>query len=270
MQKEVIKANIVVFIASFCTLVIELVAGRIMAPHVGVSLYTWTSIIGVVLAGISIGAYVGGLLADRFPRPSTLGWLLFASGIGALSISPLTNILGAAHFQTTLMVRILILTTFIFFIPSCILGMISPVVVKLTLHNLAKTGNVVGKLYAFSTLGSIIGTFATGFFLISWMGTRNLLLTVGIILIISAMIFGGLITKKKPSAVFLVVSTVIILSLTWVFHGYAFKMPVDDKTYFFEESDYYTLQIRKCLTRDQQTWADALVLDHLIHSINVS
>ena len=68
MQREVIKANIVVFIASFCTLVIELVAGRIMAPYVGVSLYTWTSIIGVVLAGISIGAYLGGLIADRYPR----------------------------------------------------------------------------------------------------------------------------------------------------------------------------------------------------------
>jgi spermidine synthase len=255
MQKEVIKANIVVFIASFCTLVIELVAGRIMAPHVGVSLYTWTSIIGVVLAGISIGAYVGGLVADRFPRPSTLGWLLFFSGIGALSISPLTNLLGATHFQTTLMMRIL--------------GMISPVVVKLTLHNLAKTGNVVGKIYAFSTLGSIIGTFATGFFLISWMGTRNILLTMGIILIISAMIFGGLFTRKKTSALFFTIFIVSIFSLTWIFHGYAFKMPVDDKTYFFKESNYYTLQVRKCLTKDERVWADALVLDHLIHSINV-
>ena len=72
MQREVVKANIVVFIASFCTLVIELVAGRIMAPYVGVSLYTWTSIIGVVLAGISIGAYLGGRIADRYPRSSTL------------------------------------------------------------------------------------------------------------------------------------------------------------------------------------------------------
>jgi len=269
MQKEVIKANIVVFIASFCTLVIELVAGRIMAPHVGVSLYTWTSIIGVVLAGISIGAYLGGLLADRFPRPSTLGWLLFFSGIGAFSISPLTNLLGATHLQTTLMMRILVLTTFIFFIPSCILGMISPVVVKLTLHNLAKTGNVVGKIYAFSTLGSIIGTFATGFFLISWMGTRNILLTIGIILIISAMIFGGLFTRKKTSAIFFAMVILIFVSLAWTFYGYAFKMPVDDKTYFFKESDYYTIQIRKCLTKDQQVWADALVLDHLIHSINV-
>src|SRR4030067_757612 len=121
MQREVIKANIVVFIASFCTLVIEMVAGRIMAPYVGVSLYTWTSIIGVVLAGISIGAYLGGLVADRYPRPVTLGWLLFLSGLGAFSISPLTNLLGGAYFQTSLMIRILLITTFIFFIPSCIL-----------------------------------------------------------------------------------------------------------------------------------------------------
>jgi len=77
MRREVVKAVFVVFIASFCTMVIELVAGRIMAPYVGVSLYTWTSIIGVVLAGISIGAYVGGMLADRFPTSRTLGWLLF-------------------------------------------------------------------------------------------------------------------------------------------------------------------------------------------------
>jgi len=264
MQKEVIKANIVVFIASFCTLVIELVAGRIMAPYVGVSLYTWTSIIGVVLAGISIGAYLGGVLADRFPRPSTLGWLLFLSGLGAFSISPLINILGAAHFQTTLMMRILLLTTYIFFIPSCILGMISPVVVKLTLHNLAKTGNVVGKIYAFSTLGSIIGTFGTGFFLISWMGTRNILLTVGFILIFCALIFGGAFVRKKSFAVFIV----ILVSLVWTFYGYAFKMPLDDKTYFFKESDYYTIQVKKFLTKDKKLWADALVLDHLIHSIN--
>jgi len=264
MKKEVVKANIVVFIASFCTLVIELVAGRIMAPYVGVSLYTWTSIIGVVLAGISIGAYMGGLLADRFPRPATLGWLLFLSGIGAFTISPLTNLLGAAQFNTTLMMRILLLTTFIFFIPSCILGMISPVVVKLTLSNLAKTGNVVGKIYAFSTLGSIIGTFATGFFLISWMGTRNILLTVGVILILSALVFGGAFIRKKSFAVFLVV----LASLTWAFYGYAFKMPLDEHTYYFKESDYYTIKAKKYLIKDGQVWADALVLDNLIHSIN--
>ena len=70
------EAYIITFIASFCTLVIEMVAGRILAPFVGVSIYTWTSIIGVILAGISIGAYIGGKLVDRFPSRKTLGWLL--------------------------------------------------------------------------------------------------------------------------------------------------------------------------------------------------
>jgi len=289
MQKEIIKANIVVFIAGFCTLVIELVAGRIMAPYVGVSLYTWTSIIGVVLAGISIGAYVGGLIADRYPRASTLGWLLFLSGLGAFSIAPLTNLIGGAELQTSLMVKILLLTAIIFFIPSCLLGMISPVVVKLTLKNLKKTGNVVGKIYAFSTLGSILGTFTTGFFLISWMGTRNILLTMAAILIISAPIFGGFFTRGKTLVV-LVLTTCLFLTLPlaglYVYaaiapgtislpaspissfktaYEYAFKPLLDENTYFFKESNYYTINLKK-ETGDGENPLETLILDHLVHS----
>ena len=292
MQREVIKANIVVFIASFCTLVIEIVAGRIMAPYVGVSLYTWTSIIGVVLAGISIGAYLGGLLADRYPQPSALGWLLFLSGLGAFSISPLTNLAGGAQFQTSLMIRILLITTIVFFVPSCLLGMISPVVVKLTLNNLAKTGNIVGKIYAFSTLGSILGTFATGFFLISWMGTRNILLTMGAILIICAPIFGGFFLRKKAFVrfvFFLALFLILIFPLAvWVgyaaidpeeraiptspieamktLYGLAFAFPKDEDTYFFKESDYYTIKLKKDKTRSSGGPLESLILDHLIHS----
>jgi len=290
MQREVIKANIVVFIASFCTLVIELVAGRIMAPYVGVSLYTWTSIIGVVLAGISIGAYLGGRMADRYPRSSTLGWLLFLSGLGAFSISPLTNLIGGAQFHTSLMTRILMITTIIFFVPSCLLGMISPVVVKLTLNNLEKTGNVVGKIYAFSTLGSILGTFATGFFLISWMGTRYILLTMGIILIISAFIFGGFFRNKKNLTLFFLflflsmllplvglhiyamtepeefsLSTSPIESIKKMF-TYAFKFPLEDEAYFFKESDYYTIKLKKSIKGNNGNPLESLVLDHLVHS----
>jgi len=290
MHREVIKANIVVFIASFCTLVIELVAGRIMAPYVGVSLYTWTSIIGVVLAGISIGAYLGGLIADRYPRSSTLGWLLFLSGLGALSISPLTNVIGGAQFQTSLMIRILLITTIIFFIPSCLLGMISPVVVKLTLNNLERTGNVVGKIYAFSTLGSILGTFATGFFLISWMGTRNILFTMGIILIASALVFGGFLGRKKRLALFFFfLSLSVFLPLVGLYgyaaihpgeiplsispiqsletlYGYAFRPSLDEETYFFKESDYYTIKLKKNTNRSEGAPLESLILDHLVHS----
>ncbi|HMK50886.1 MAG TPA: fused MFS/spermidine synthase, partial [Thermodesulfobacteriota bacterium] len=290
MQKEVVKANIVVFIASFCTLVIELVAGRIMAPYVGVSLYTWTSIIGVVLAGISIGAYLGGRIADRYPRSSTLGWLLFLSGLGAFSISPLTNLVGGAQFHTSLMTRILLITTIIFFIPSCLLGMISPVVVKLTLNNLEKTGNVVGKIYAFSTLGSILGTFATGFYLISWMGTRSILLTMGVILILSALIFGGFLKSKRALALFFLFLFLSFLLPIVGLHvyaitnpeefsfpsspmesvkaycSYAFKFPLEEETYFFKESNYYTIKLKKSIKGNNGNPLESLVLDHLVHS----
>jgi spermidine synthase len=267
MNTVVVKANMVVFIASFCTLVIELVAGRIMAPYVGVSLYTWTSIIGVVLAGISIGAWVGGTLADRYPREATLGWLLFLSGVGALTIAPLTDLIGAAQLQTTLMLRILLLTTAIFFVPSMLLGMISPVVVKLTLDNLDRTGNIVGKIYAFSTLGSIIGTFATGFFLISWMGTRNILLTMGAILIGSAFLFGGLFLKRK-AAVISVAAVVFVSVFLFTMFGYAYRPLLDEKVYYYKESDYFTIKLMKYPIKGGTVEGEALILDNLIHSIN--
>ena len=260
MRKELVRGAIVVFIASFCTMVIELVAGRIMAPYLGVSLYTWTSIIGVVLAGISIGAYTGGILADRFPTPKTLGWLLFFSGVGALSISPLTEAWGRLEVQTSLMLRILIITTVIFFVPSCILGMISPVVVRLSLDRLDRSGNVVGRIYAFSTLGSILGTFATGFFLISWMGTRNILLLMGAILVVSSPFFGGAFLKRK---VFLLLFPVLVVFL-WSIHGQAFKKPQALNAYFFEETDYFTVELKK-MEEDDRT-LEVVVLDNLIHS----
>jgi len=260
MRREVLKAVIVVFIASFCTMVIELVAGRIMAPYVGVSLYTWTSIIGVVLAGISIGAYVGGILADRFPTPRTLGWLLFISGLAALSISPLTGVVARWPVQTSLMLRILIVTTVIFFLPSCLLGMISPVVVRLSLDRLERSGNVVGKIYAFSTLGSILGTFLTGFFLISWMGTRNILLLMAVILIISSPFFGGAFLRRRVFFVFFPALFVLL----WAIHGQAFKKQQDENSYFHEETDYFTIELKK-VEKNGRT-LEAVVLDNLIHS----
>jgi spermidine synthase len=260
MRQEVVKAVIVVFIASFCTMVIELVAGRIMAPYVGVSLYTWTSIIGVVLAGISIGAYIGGILADRFPTPRTLGWLLLVSGLAALSISPLTGAVARWPLETSLMVRILVVTAVIFFLPSCLLGMISPVVVRLSLDRLERSGNVVGKIYAFSTLGSILGTFATGFFLISWMGTRNILLLMALILVVSSPLFGGAFLRR---GVFLVLFPVLFVFL-WAIHDQAFTKHRTENSYYFKETDYFTIELKK--TEKNGRTLETVILDNLIHS----
>ena len=259
---HIITAYIITFIASFCMLVIEIVAGRILAPFVGVSLYTWTSIIGVVLAGISIGAFFGGKLADRYPDTKTLGWLLLISGIATLSIAPVTDLVAAYSFQTSLMMRIVIVTTLTFFIPSFIIGMISPVVVKLTLKNVETAGNVVGRIYAISTLGSIIGTFTAGFFLISLMGTRHIIMTMGGILIVTAIGSGFLFRSKKPA----LATFFFPIFFLWAIYGYAFKPPITSDTVLYKESDYYTIKVKNTTSADGKTPLRSLVLDNLIHS----
>src|SRR3972149_4218537 len=112
MRTSLGKANFIVFMSSTCSLIIELVAGRIMAPLIGVSLYTWTSIIGVVLAGISLGNFIGGKLADRFASPRTLGILFLLSGLAALSVLYTANALAGYKGPSSLplMLRIVLLT----------------------------------------------------------------------------------------------------------------------------------------------------------------
>ncbi|HJW94926.1 MAG TPA: fused MFS/spermidine synthase, partial [Thermoanaerobaculia bacterium] len=261
------------FIASFCMLVIELVAARIMAPHVGVSLYTWTSIIGVILAGISIGAFAGGIVADRRPRASTLGWLFFVSGVSALFIAPLADFIGGSeavqHFAPTLVTRVLVIALSVFFLPAFLLGMISPVTVKLALANLEQSGGTVGRIYAFSTLGSIVGTFATGFVLIAWLGTRTILLGVALTLLLSAIAFSGSL-RRKP-----VLVALLALGGACGFAGpnhlldvYRQRMnPITFGEYYFAESEYYTIRLRQA-ERENHTFVEVLVLDHLVHSFN--
>jgi len=260
-------AYIITFIASFCTLVIEMVAGRILAPFVGVSIYTWTSIIGVILAGISIGAYIGGKLVDRFPSRKTLGLLLILSGLTALTIIPLTHLVASYQFPVSLMLRIFIVTTIIFFIPSCVLGTISPVVVRLTLKNLDNAGNVIGKIYALSTLGAIIGTFVTGFFLIAWMGTQTIVLLVGAILIFVAILSGSWLQKRGSIALFVIVFIIVACPALWAAKGLLHKISLGGNTYYYyKESDYFTIKLSKTTSSDEKTRLEAMILDHLIHS----
>jgi len=237
---------------------IEIVAGRILAPYLGVSLYTWTSIIGVVLAGISSGAWLGGMIGDRYPRFATLWWILIASGIGAFSVSPLTIWAANTPMCNNLMGRTLLIATTIFFVPSCLLGMVSPVAVRLTLTTVEKVGAVAGKMYAFSTVGSILGTFATGFFLISWLGTKDLLFATGILLLLCALFFTEWSRRKA-------ICVLVLCTFLWPLHHYAFKQDLDSETFFFKESNYYTIRAKRNYGHDSDRLI-TLYLDQLTHS----
>lgn len=183
----------IAFIASGCTLVIELVAGRLLAPYIGVSLYTWTSVIGVILAGISIGNFLGGRLADRYPGPSVLGLTLVAASVTSFVTLGLVSVLPQFTLWMPLVPRILVLTTVIFFLPGCILGMITPLVVKQALTDLGHAGGLVGRVYAISTAGSLVGVYLTGFVLIAHFGTRLIVIMVAAVLLILGALLGNLI-----------------------------------------------------------------------------
>ena len=182
-------AALIVFLSSGAIMVLELVAGRLMAPVVGVSLYTWTSIIGVVLAGISLGNFTGGLLADRYASRNTLALLFALSAAGSASIVwTLDTTRLITRLDLPIMLEVLLVFATVFLLPALLLGTISPVVVKLTLSDLDRTGNVVGRIYAAGAAGSIAGTFLAGFWLISQFGTRAIVWGVAGLLLLMALL----------------------------------------------------------------------------------
>jgi spermidine synthase len=250
-------ATLIVFLSNFCILVLELVAGRLTAPLVGVSLYTWTSIIGVILAGISLGNYLGGKIADRRASLTTLGWLFVAAALGSASILwTLDLTTPLRELEAPVIVGVLLIFAAVFLLPSTLLGTISPVVVKLTLADLNQTGDVVGKIYAAGAVGSIAGTFATGFFLISAFGTRLLIWGVaGGLLLIGAII--GLSARHRlrygPLALF---SLFLGLSgLVWQHDWLGSRC--------LRETNYYCIKVRP---DDKEPNVRVLILDRLVHS----
>ena len=251
-----LRPYVIVFVASACGLIIEIVAGRILAPVIGVSLYTWTSIIGIVLAGISLGNYLGGRLADRIPHPSTLGAILLAGGVTSVGIVPMVDVVSDAFSGLPIIPRIVGLTAVLFLLPSIILGMVTPVVVKQELTDLSRTGNVVGRIYAVSTAGSILGTFLTGFVLIQWMGTRSVLLWVSVVLVVMALVFGGLWRARVMGmAVGVIYVGLILISLV----GGKLHSPC------LRESSYFCIKVREKENADGRK-VRTLVLDSLVHS----
>ncbi len=161
--------NATVFLSSGCIMVVELYAGRLISRYVGQSLYTWTAIIGIILAGISIGNYVGGRLADRFRASRLLLVLFLAASASCLSLPVLNDWFGRAEFLIGLSwpARIFFHVALVFIVQSTLLGTISPVVGRFALSFGRATGRTVGNLYAWSIIGSIVGTFLAGYVFIA-------------------------------------------------------------------------------------------------------
>jgi spermidine synthase len=177
--------GVVVFIASAAILVLEIVAGRILAPYVGVTLQSFTAIIGTVLAGIAFGAWAGGRIADRFDPIAALGPVLAVGGVLSV-VSPSIVYLVGPNLVGSSSVQTIFLAAIGFLAPAAVLAMVTPLAAKAILTDLDSTGAVVGSLSALGTAGALFGTFITGFVLIAAVPSKPITWTVGIVLIVLA------------------------------------------------------------------------------------
>lgn len=262
------KVNGIVFISSFCVMVIELVAARILAPYIGVSLYTWTSIIGTILASIALGNYTGGKIGDKYTSHLVLVAIFLAGALGTIAILPATKAVAAGNWFSNLpvMLNFTLKTCFIFALPALILSMVSPLAIKLTLTNLKQTGGIVGTIYAVSTIGAIAGTFMTGFYFILWFGVSMIVWLVACVLIITGVIVwfswevpGRWKFSLRNFTIWLVAIVVVLAGLL------LFQLRDRWQVAYTKESNYYSIQVINYSGGKMK----ALYLDNLKHALVV-
>ncbi len=165
------------FVGGFVIMSLELLGGRVLAPYFGSSIYVWGSIITVFMLSLSLGYLFGGRLSLREPSLKRFGTIFVAA---AVFLYPLV------YFSEALMVWIfqmiedprygsLLASGVLFIVPTIILGMISPYSVRLLVESAHEAGQVAGKLYFVSTMGSALGTLATSFYFVLWFEINTIL-----------------------------------------------------------------------------------------------
>ena len=209
-----VLAGLVVFFASAAILVLEILAVRILAPFMGITLETTTAIIGTVLAGIALGTWLGGKAADRAEPRRLLGPVLIVGGVLALAVIPLVNAATSLGFRPDAL-GVITITALVFFAPAAVLAAASPIVVKLQLHSLGETGSVVGRLSALGTAGAILGTFVTGFVLVAALPTRPIVIGVGLALIIAGVSLAVALGRSRGPGIALLALVAGGLAVAW-------------------------------------------------------
>jgi len=196
-----------VFICGAVVMTFEFVGSRVLGPYFGTSIFVWTSLIGIILGSLSLGYYFGGKIADKKPSINKLSLIIFLSAISIGLTIFLKDFLLIFLQASVLDIRISsVVASIILFLPASVfLGMVFPYVAKLKLNNLNISGSTIGNLYAISTSGSILGTFFSGFYLIPYFGTNQLLIILFITLIIVSLVLSMKENIKIKLSIFIMV-----------------------------------------------------------------
>jgi len=269
----------VVFLASFGGMTLELTASRVLAQFLGVSLFTWTGIIGVMLAGTAMGNFTGGLVADRVNRPGTNinpravlactlmiagGFAVFVLiGVAILTREVFTNPEPGPLDDYGPISTVMICTFSLFFAPMFFLGMVSPQVIRLAVPDVQHAGSVAGRVYAWSTTGAIVGTFVAGYLMLSTFGMYNTLLVVALVLTLTCLLFA----EVWDDNLMLYMFSIVLGAVTGGFILNVRTAGRDEHRVALVETNYYTIKVTKARNvYGYYTGTLTLTLDALIHS----
>lgn len=265
---------ITVFITGACVLIIEIVATRILAPYFGNTIYSVSSVISVVLAALSVGYWFGGRLADQRPSKQLFFAIIACSGLLVLFMQFMqATLLNQLGYTLSLSWGPLIMSVILFFVPSFVLGTLSPFAVALQqkAHKSQGVGTTAGQIFFFSTLGSIAGSLLAGFALIPWFGVSAIVVGVGIILfllgIIPVIILG--MTKNMTMLLFLLGGSMVLLAAT-VSPASRYRDVLYERDGLYEKIVIFDGQYRGWPTRFLQqdtsnSAAQSLVSDQLVY-----
>jgi spermidine synthase len=184
---------VAVFTSGAVLLGLEIAASRVVAPYFGNSLFVWGALIGVVLAGLAVGYWLGGVVADRIPSPRLLTTTM-AVGAALVLLVPLLDkpvLEAVVDWDPGPRLNPLLAAIALFGLPSVVFASVSPIGVRLVARSVATVGTTSGRLFAISTAGSIAGTFATAFVLIPEFGTNQLLGQAAAVLFAAVVVFAA-------------------------------------------------------------------------------
>lgn len=270
MKTKSLVAYATVFLSGACIMIVELAAGRLISRYLGQSLYTWTSVIGVILAGISLGNFLGGRLSDARGNPlRKIAAVFVCASVSCLLIPVLNSHIAtwSPLWRLTWPTRIFLHVTFAFFAPSILLGMISPVVAKWILTDNTRLGSSVGNLYAWNTAGSIAGTFLAGYYLIAWIGASQIVFVVSALLATAGLAFAAQAFWTRSWAVACLILVTLAIgpgtSLASLGGALGLREPPSPDTVYLDESEYSYIRVTADLQNPTQR---AMMLDKLKHS----
>jgi predicted membrane-bound spermidine synthase len=269
-----------VFSSGMTTLAVELSAARLLEAVFGTSNIVWANIIGLILIYLTLGYFIGGRWADRSPHLTTfyrlLTWAAFSAGLIPLLSHPILNAAARAFpdanalaADLTVIVGSFISVLILFALPVTLLGCVSPFAIRLALGRVTEAGDVSGRMYGISTLGSIVGNFTPVLILIPSVGTtRTFLLFSGLLMAVALV---GLARAGGRWWQFLWMPLILSLLAWLTLPGPVKPVPPETHLLFEKESAYNLIQVvedragwRYLLLNEGQGWHSLYHPDQLL------